>query len=168
MERVLGLRSFKTDDAELVLDTGRSILLCRGRDEGGRKRWAKKLDGSPEIICVLEDGERFYLACETGETNGQFLALDRETGSTRWFIPGRSFMHVLFDGFLYLIFVDGEDRFYLLKVDREEGRTLWHHRVEEDLQEYVFTGNELRLSYGSGRGEKIRLADGRLGAGGRL
>jgi outer membrane protein assembly factor BamB len=154
------VQNIEMDGSELVLDPAKSILVCLETGEGKRKLWAKKLNDAGFIDTVLEDAEKYYVACESGDSSGQYLALRKDTGETLWFIPGKCFLQVLFEGFLFLIFVDDRGDHYLLKVDRENGNALWHHRVDEDLREYSFTKKRVKLAYASGKTESLSMENG--------
>jgi hypothetical protein len=152
---------FEREHTVLSYDSGKSILVCRDRTGENRKLWAKKLNDIAFIKNVLEDERRYYVAGESGDEGGQFLALDKATGSTDWFIPGRSFLQVVYAASLYLIFIDGEGRYFLLRVDRETGNHLWHHRVDGDLANYRFTRTLVELTYASGRTEYVSADTGK-------
>lgn len=152
---------FAMESADLIFDPAKSILLCRARGNDGRTIWAKKLYDAGSIAGIFEDGECYYINCESGEREGRFLALERESGVTRWFIPGRSFLHVQYEGFLFLVFIDEEGSYYLLKVERASGNALWHHRVDDDLCEYSFTRRSIHLQYSSGKTETLSHETGR-------
>ncbi|HDP80942.1 MAG TPA: hypothetical protein ENN21_08890 [Spirochaetes bacterium] len=157
----LTLQRFSLGEYVLVFDLDRSILTCRARGEGQKKIWGKKLKDVHYVERVLEDAEKYYVACENGEHTGLFLALHRDTGATAWFIPGKSFLQIIYGGYLYLIFIDDREDYFLLKVDREDGRALWHHRVEDDLYEYCFNDGVITLKFGSGLTKSLDLGTGR-------
>ena len=145
----------------LGYDRERSILLCSSITNKNRKLWVKKLNDINYISSIIEDEQRYYLACESGELNGQFLALHKRTGSTSWFIPGRSYLQILFEGLIYLIFIDGEGRYYFLKVNRNSGKLKWHHQVDRDLCEYSITRERILLTYSSGKRESLSIKSGK-------
>ncbi len=145
---------------KLLFDYESGVLLCKSKDEPEEKRWAKKLPDVVAVDTILEDAEKFYVACENSETDGIFLALSRDDGRTLWYIPGKSLMHLLYDGFLYLIFIDEFRRYYLIKAELGEGRKVWHHEVDEDLAEYTFSRTGIRLVYRSGREESLSIKTG--------
>ncbi|HSV95759.1 MAG TPA: hypothetical protein VLM75_02365 [Spirochaetota bacterium] len=155
MESAGGLQSFELGSGILSFDFTKGMLVCREADGERRKRWVKKLEGVGRVGNVIEDKERYYVACENGDANGHFLALDRRTGATEWFIPGKSFLQLIYNEGLYLIFVDGSMRHYLLRVDTADGTALWHHGVDEDLAEYSFKTRKIVLLYASGRMEVL-------------
>jgi outer membrane protein assembly factor BamB len=146
----------------LIYDQVKSILLCRLKTDGNRKLWARKVNDVNYISSVIEDEEKFYISFESGEKSGQFIAIYKENGKTGWYIPGKSFLQVLFGGALYLIFVDEQDRYYLIKVRRDNGKTEWHYRVDGDLCEYRFKGQRIRLYYSSNKFETISALTGKL------
>ncbi|RPI91668.1 MAG: hypothetical protein EHM32_10330 [Spirochaetales bacterium] len=155
MDLTGGLQSFELGSGILSFDFTKGILVCRDSDGERRKRWVKKLEAAGCLGNVIEDDARYYLACENGDAGGHFLALDKLTGATEWFIPGKSFLQLIYNEGLYLIFVDGSMRHYLLRVDTADGAALWHHGVDEDLSEYSFRGRKIVLRYASGRVESL-------------
>ncbi len=152
---------FTMNGNELVFDRSKSILTCKSIADESRKLWAKKLEEVLFLEKVIEDTDKYYVACGIGEHSGRFIALDRKTGVTEWFIPGKSFLQLLYEDYLYLIFVDDREAYYLLKVDRSDGASVWHYRVETDLCEYCFKKNSLTLWFQSGRTETMDIRSGR-------
>ncbi len=154
-------QNFEMKNTILKYDPGKSTLLCLDKTKENKKIWIKKLMDISHVSSIIEDKNKYYIACESGEINGQFLALSKESGATQWFIPGKSFLQIIFEGFLYLIFVDESDRYYLLKVRRENGRASWHHMVDQDLYEYSFSKKKISLVYSSGKSESLSIRTGR-------
>lgn len=140
----------------------KNILICHLKNHPPSKLWVKKLPDVQCIASIKEDEDRYYVACEYSNTDGIFLALNKETGNTVWYIPGRSLLQVVYKRFLYLIFIDEHEEFHFIKVKPHDGRKVWHHRIDNDLQEYVFSQNTLTLLYQSGKKEILSLEDGRL------
>lgn len=152
---------FEMKDAVLLFEEDKSILLCKSLGGDERKLWAKKL---PEVVfigSVREDGARFYVTCDYSATDGIFLALEKESGRTAWYIPGRSLLQVLYKDFLYLVFVDAEGLYYLIKAEPEGGKKIWHHRVDEDLYEYSFHHDRITLLYRSGKKDVLSSGEGK-------
>ncbi len=150
---------FEMKSGILCYDSEKSILLCK--EPGGEKnRWVKKINDINLIDTVLEDPNCFYLSCESGETQGYFLAIHKDDGSTEWFIPGRPYFQIIYDGHLYVIFSDEKKDFYLLKVEPSDGTKIWHRRIGEDLCEYSFRHDRILLTYSSGKTEKISPVTG--------
>ena len=160
MGRTYNTLSFEMDDAFLRFDMDSSILLCQSR-HNDKKLWVKKLNNLI-ISDIFEDDSRYYIACDSGEINGQFLAVKKKNGITDWFIPGKSFLHVLYNGSLFLIFADENNRFYFLKVRINNGKSSWHHPVDPDLKEYSFINNSVKLDYLSGKTETLSIKTGKL------
>lgn len=158
---ILKSQRFEMKDHTLHYDTEKSILLCKSNAET-KNVWAKKIHDIEGIHTVIEDEERYYLSCEYGERSGYFLAVDRANGSTAWYIPGLSLFNVIFEGYLFLIFIDDEGIYYLLKVDRSSGNKAWYHRINQDLAEYSFRRDRILLSYASGKVEKLSPKTGSL------
>ncbi|OHD63149.1 MAG: hypothetical protein A2176_11420 [Spirochaetes bacterium RBG_13_51_14] len=152
-------QTFEMERAILSYDGSKSILLCT-ESKNSKKLWIKKIDDINHIENIIEDSDRFYLACESSDTKGFYLALDKPTGSTEWFIPGKAYFQIIYNGFLYAIFADEKMVFYLLKVDRSDGKKIWYHRINEDLCEYSFRADRIQLIYESGKSEKISTITG--------
>jgi outer membrane protein assembly factor BamB len=147
-------QTFEMKSGTLCYDSGKSILLCRG-PENGKNLWIKKITDISLIDTVIEDASRYYIACEADDVRGFFLALSKSNGSTEWFIPGKAYFQIIFEGYLYLIFTDGKNEFYLIKVDCSDGKKIWYHRISGDLCEYAFRADRILLKYGSGKAESI-------------
>ncbi len=145
---------FEMESGTLCYDSGKSVLLCRGPNNG-KNLWIKKITDISLIDTVTEDASRYYLACETDDVRGYFLALAQSTGATVWFIPGKAYFQIHFEGHLYLIFTDGNKDFFLIKVDCADGKKIWYHRIHDDLCEYSFRSDRILLKYGSGASETI-------------
>lgn len=153
---------FTLKDVTLLFDFSRSVLMCKSSSGDDQKLWAKKI---PEVMCIdniIEDDDKYYVACEYSEKDGMFLALAKDDGTTQWYIPGRSHLQVLFEGFLYLIFIDEREHYYFIKVEIQEGRKIWHHEVGIDLNEYSFSKTGIELRYKSGRTEVLSFKTGEV------
>ncbi len=140
----------------------KSIMVCLDSGQDMNKLWVKKL---PDVKCVSgvkEDGERYYVACEYTNTDGIFLALNKETGRTVWYIPGRSLLQIMYKNYPYLIFIDENEKFHLIKVEPKDGSKIWHHPLDDDLSEYLFHRNKITLRYRSGKKDVLSAEDGRL------
>jgi hypothetical protein len=158
--KTLNIQTFEMENAVLRYDIDKSILTCRSK-HNDRKLWIKKLNDLYSLSGVIEDEKNYYIACDSGEINGQFLAVKKKDGATEWFIPGKSFLHVIYNGFIYLIFADENDQFYLLKVYLSNGKSAWHHSVDRDLIEYTFAENKINLHYSSGKSEVLSVGNGK-------
>jgi hypothetical protein len=161
MSENLDARTFRMRSGTLVYDPVKSILLCRSGKDENRKLWARKINDINRISGIIEDDKKYYIACESGENNGRFIAVMKNSGRTAWFIPGKSFLQIIFGGFLYLIFIDETGDYYLIRVEREKGQSKWHHRVSPDLSEYRFSGRQIELIYSSGEREIISPSTGK-------
>ncbi len=153
--------SFEMKDCSLSFDCGKAVLSCRESSDG-RLMWIKRLDDISSVDLVSEDDSRFFLACRMESVSGKFIALNREDGSTSWIIQGLAFLNIFHHGFLYLIFIDEMERFYLLKADPADGGIFWHRRVSPDLCEYSIGSEKIVLTYDSGKTEYIDSIEGRL------
>jgi outer membrane protein assembly factor BamB len=153
--------TFKMENGILCYDSGKSILLCKEQNNS-KNLWIKKITDIKHIDDVIEDSSNYYIACEADDVRGYFLALDKATGSTDWFIPGKPFFQIIYDGFLYIIFTDEKNFFYLLKIDRSDGKKIWYHRISKDLCEYSFRADRIMLKYESGKTEKISPLNGAI------
>lgn len=150
---------FEMGKLTLSYDGGKSILLCR-ETSSHKNLWVKKITDIASIENIIEDPEHFYVACERDDIKGYFLAIDKTTGATAWFIPGKAYFQIIFGGYLFLIFTDEERRFFMIKADTATGAKIWHHRVDGDLCEYSFRSDRILLTYESGKTESIVPATG--------
>ena len=150
---------FEMESGILYYDSGKSILLCK-ESKGERNRWVKKINDIDFIDTIIEDSHRYYLSCGSGEIQGYLLAVNKATGSTEWFIPGKAYFQIVYDDHLYVIFADERKNFYILKVERSNGTKIWHHQIDEDLCEYSFRSERILLTYKSGKTEKISPVSG--------
>lgn len=162
MSENLQTQTFEMRTGILIYDREKSILLCKNKTGENRKLWAKKINHIDHISNIIEDDKKYYVACESGEKNGQFIAVMKNSGRSSWFIPGKSYLNLIFGGFLYLIFIDENEDYYLLKVEREKGKLKWHHRIGIDLTEYRFSGRQIELIYASGKREILSPLTGKL------
>ena len=60
-----------------------------------------------------------------------------------------------------LIFIDANEKYYLIKVDKEDGKKLWHYKVDIDLCEYKIDPGVISLIYSSGKTESISSLTGK-------
>jgi hypothetical protein len=147
-------QTFEMKDHILCYDSCKSILLCKEL-QNNKNLWIKKIADISHIENIIEDTAKYYIACETDEIKGYFLALEKSTGSTEWFIPGKAYFQIIYADFLYVIFTDEKNDYYMLKVERTGGKKLWYRRIDPDLCEYSFRNDRILLSYDSGKSEKI-------------
>jgi len=152
-------QNFELGSRTLHYDCGKAMLLCKD-STSGKNIWIKKISDIRLIDTVIEDSSRYYIACETDDIKGYYLAIDKETGSTKWFIPGKAYFHIVYNNDLYIIFTDEKNDFYLLKVDCSDGKKIWHRRVRSDLCEYSFSPERIILKFGSGKQETISSLTG--------
>jgi len=157
------IRRFELTELVLQYDYLTHIVLCRNSGDG-KNLWIRKIEDGGYILDVSEDKDRIYLSIESDEKSGQFLVLSKKNGLTDWFIPGKAFMFRLFLNSVYLIFIDGEDNFFLIKASAGDGSKLWHHPVHDGLSGYTINNESVTLAYydgtveilDSGSGEVIR------------
>jgi len=145
----------------LLYTIPKNILLFVLHMLMGRRYGQKKMHEPVAIQNVLFDKRYYYIACKTVDTEGIFLALEKKNGSTAWFIPGSTFLEVLYRGYLYLIFVDENERHFLIKVECNEGNKLWFHQIDSDLYYYHFKEDCIILHYASGKKEMLQY-DGKV------
>ncbi len=151
---------FNMEETVLHYDIGKGILMCKW--SGDKIIWAKKLKDVNNITNIIEDKKNYYVACEENEVTGQFLALMKENGSSLWYIPGRSYFQQIFQGHLYLIFINDKNKYFFIKVDCHMGEKIWYHKIDPDLYEYSFKQDRILLNYSSGKAEKISTETGFL------
>ena len=155
------MQRFELSKYLIQYDPGNFILLCRKMPEG-KNLWIRKIEDGGFIAGAVHDEDTFYFSIESGDKSGQFIAINRADGSTRWIIPGKAYMFQLYDDSLYLIFVDSNDIFYLIKVKITDGSKVWHYRVYEDLYQYKINKNRITLIYHDGRTDVISSESGFL------
>jgi outer membrane protein assembly factor BamB len=148
------------NEALLTFDMDKSALICKD-PESKKILWVKKINEAKYIEDIIEDNDSFYVSSRINDKLGTYLAIDKAMGSTRWYIPGCAYFHVIYSGHLYLIFIDELERYFLIKADRKDGSKLWHRAVDHDLVEYSFSNNIIELKYGSGKIERLSLLSGR-------
>ena len=136
-------------------------LLCKEKDKA-KNLWIRKIEDGGFILDIGEDKERIFIAIEYGANSGQFLALKKSDGSIIWFIPGKAYMFRIFLDYVYLIFLDEYNNFFLIKVSAEDGRKIWHYKVNEKLSSYTINERVIELKYFDGNKEIIDSATGEL------
>lgn len=156
----INTQQFVLKEHTLDFDPEKSILRCADLDNN--TLWLKKLNEITFINSVSENGDKFFISCQIDDLNGKFAAVYKENGATAWFIPGRDFLNVLYGNFLFLIFIDEQERYYLLKIEINEGNTIWHQIIKGDLENYTINSREIILQYKSGRTECLNTATGQL------
>lgn len=162
MPKAINIQSFELQKACLKYDLDKSILSCINKSE--KKIWVKKLNSVDFIADIIEDKSKYYIACGAGSEDddsdriGQFIALNKKTGETEWFIPGKPFLNIIAYDYLFAIFADEDENFYLLKINPKDGTSGWNHPVDRDLKEYSFAKNRIFLKYASGREESLPVA----------
>ncbi len=152
--------SFEMEGRRLSFNPDKSVLTCLSPER--RKLWVKKIDAIGHILSIIEDGQKYYAACEVDDVSGELIALDRDSGSTVWYIPGRPYLQQLFNGDIYAIFTDPDNIFYFLRITTDEGKTKWHHTVADDLREYSIKKERVILHYHSGKSEELDARTGVL------
>ena len=156
---ILNSKTFEMKNKTLSFSIEKSILLCKDPIDN-KNVWAKKIEDIHLINDIIEDKNNYYLCCENEENSGQFLALNKNNGSTIWFIPGKSFLQQILKDFIYLIFIDIEEKYYLIKVKKENGEKIWFYQVTNDLMEYSIREDRIQLKYESGKVDKISTLTG--------
>ena len=152
---------FRMDENLIYFDYSSNVLLCKDI-ENKRTLWIKKIDDPGIINDVIEDDIRFFVAFESGEKSGVFLVLNKNDGSTLWDIPGRAYMYRIFLDYIYLIFIDDSEQFFLIKAAIQDGSLIWHHNVSQDLCGYIINPSVITLDYLNGHREKIDIETGSL------
>jgi len=134
-------------------------LLCKEKDKG-KNLWIRKIEDGGYILDASEDSERIFIAVESDDKRGQFLALEKTDGNIIWFIPGKAYMFRVFLDCVYLIFVDEDSNFFLIKVSVIDGEKIWHYRVNEKLSSYTINKNIIELKYRDGNKEILESTTG--------
>jgi outer membrane protein assembly factor BamB len=144
----------------LFYDYKKALLLCKSNNMK-EDLWMKKLNSSCTIDNIIEDSKRFYINCTSNETSGEFIAVNIKTGKNEWIIPGKSFFEKIYEGDLFLIFIDENNLYFLIKVDCDTGEKIWHFLVEDDLIKYIFSDNKLELIFKSGKTNVLSIYTGK-------
>jgi hypothetical protein len=118
-----------------------------------QKYWNIKNRRRGFINVMVQDDENFYIAIEYDDKSGIFWAIGKEDGITKWTIPGKAYVYEVFDNYLYLIFIDNNDIYYLIKVNSSDGSKVWYHEVDIDLHRYSINRQRVLLEYLDGRVE---------------
>lgn len=155
------LQRFELSEYLIQYDPETFILLCRKLPEG-RNIWIRKIEDGGFIAGAIQDEDNFYISIESSEKSGQFFAINKADGSTRWLIPGKAHMFQLFDNSIYLIFIDDNDLFYLIKASTRDGTKAWHYQVNEKLFQYSINRDRITLKYLDGRVDILSSESGSL------
>ena len=147
------------DDNVLLFDGNRSILFCKQDDN--KTKWAKKINNILSINEVIEDQKNYYIICELNESAGLYISIKKSNGNTLWDIPGKSYLQIQYENFLYLIFINENEKYYLIKVNKEDGKKLWHYEVGNDLCEYKISSGVISLIYSSNKIENLSSLTGK-------
>jgi outer membrane protein assembly factor BamB len=129
-------------------------LLCKSKDEA-KNLWIRKIEDGGFILDAGEDNERIFIAIDSGDNSGQFLALKKTDGDMVWFIHGKAYMFRIFLNSVYLIFLDTNNKFFLIKVSVEDGQKIWHYQINEKLSTYTINEKIIELKYLDGNKEVL-------------
>ena len=155
------MQKFELNEYLIQYDPETFILLCKRKPEG-KNIWIRKIEDGGFIAGAVHDEDNFYISIESGDTSGQFIAIKKNDGSTRWIIPGRAYMFQLFRNSIYLIFIDENEHFYLIKAETADGSKEWHYQVDEDLYQYTINKDRITLKYHNGRVDVLNSKSGFL------
>lgn len=147
------------NDFLLQYDFTASVLLCKSIS-AGKNLWIKKIEEGGIIPEVIEDDALFFMAFLYNDTDGLFLAINKSDGKTAWSIPGRAYMYRIFGEHIFLIFIDEEGKYFLIKSSCSAGGIIWHHEVDIDLSEYTIRNDYVSLVYSDGRREVLEMNTG--------
>jgi len=153
------IRRFELTELVLQYDYLTHTLLCRNIGDG-KNLWIRKIEDGGFILDLSEDKDRIFISIESDEKSGQFLVLNKKDGLTNWFIPGKAFMFRVFLNSVYLIFVDGDDNFFLIRTSADDGSKLWHYPVHDGLSGYTINSETVTLTYYDGT---VEILDSRSG-----
>jgi len=155
------LQRFELNEHLIQYDPDTFILLCRRIPEG-KNIWIRKIEDGGFIAGAVQDEDNFYISIESGDTSGQFIAINKTDGSTRWIIPGRAYMFQLFRDSIYLIFIDENEQYFLIKAKTDDGSKEWHYQVDEELYQYTINKDRITLKYHDGRIDILNSKSGFL------
>lgn len=153
------IQRFELADLLLQYDYQTYSLLCRNCDDG-KNLWIRKVDDGGFILDVFENKDKIFLSMEYEGNCGQFLVLNKKDGLTSWYIPGKAYMFCLYSDYIYLIFADDNNDFFLIKASSENGSKLWHHSVNDGLTGYTINTNIIILRYAGGSTEILSSSTG--------
>ncbi len=153
------IQRFELNDFLLQYDFTAEVLLCKSISSS-KNLWIKKIEEGGIILDVVEGDALFYMAFEYNDTDGLFIAVNKADGKTAWSIPGRAYMYRIYGNFIFLIFIDDEGRYFLIKSSCCAGGIIWHHEVDIDLAEYTIRNDYISLVYMDGRKEVIDMETG--------
>ena len=154
-----GVQRFELNDFLLQYDFTAGVLLCKSIS-ASKNLWIKKIEEGGIILDVVEGDALFFIAFEYNDTDGLFLAVNRSDGKTEWSIPGRAYMYRTYGEYIFLIFIDEDGRYFLIKSSCNSGGIIWHHEVDMDLAEYTIKKDYISLVYGDGRKEVLDTETG--------
>ncbi|HOK02391.1 MAG TPA: hypothetical protein PLA51_07260 [Spirochaetota bacterium] len=155
------MQKFEFDSYTVVYNPENFSILCKRQPEN-KNIWIIKIDEGGFINGIVHDDENFYIAIEYDDKSGIFWAIGKEDGITKWTIPGKAYVYEVFDNYLYLIFIDNNDIYYLIKVNSSDGSKVWYHEVDIDLHRYSINRQRVLLEYLDGRVEILSSATGDL------
>jgi len=153
------IQRFELSELVLQYDFATYTLLCRNISEG-KNLWIRKIEDGGFILEVLEDRDKIFISVESEGKNGQFIVLNKSDGFVCWFIPGKPFMFRLYSVYVYLIFADSDNNFFLIKAHVEDGSKLWHHQINQGLSSYIINNEIVSLKYKNGSTEILNSETG--------
>jgi hypothetical protein len=71
-------------------------------------------------------------------------------------------MFQLYRDSIYLIFIDENENFYLIKAKTDDGSKEWHYKVDEELYQYTISRDRITLKYHDGRIDILNSESGFL------
>lgn len=155
---VLNTLTFQLSGETLLFDVSKQTLLCRSGSGGNI--WIKKIDGINSVNAVSENETFFFVSCETDDVSGIFLAIDKKNGFTAWDIPGNAYFHLVYSGSIYIIFIDAQQKYFLIRAEILTGKKIWHRIISSDLEHYTFDSDRIVLEYSSGKKETVLMDTG--------
>jgi len=153
------IQRFELNSFLLQYDYSAGVLLCKSHPQGNNL-WVKKIDEKGVILDIIDSDDLFFIAFEDDDVGGEFIAVEKTGGKTRWVIPGRAYMYRIYGSFIFLIFVDGDGKYFFIKSSRDDGGLVWHHAVDIGLAEYSIKSDYITLTYCDGRREVLDFETG--------
>ena len=152
---------FIFDEAVITYNKKKSSLIYKPFSKD-RNRWIRSIEIGYIVTNITYGENQYYISTENDEFSGVFWAIRSIDGTTVWSIPGKSFINIFYNKFVYTIFVDNSTSPFLLKVSPLDGSKIWGYRIHIDLIEYTFSKNRLILSYPNNYSEEIDIDSGNI------
>ena len=156
-----------TDWAHRSHDLGNTNAVPAGPD-ALEERWTVRV-GARLTRPLVADGTVYTAAIPEGRPNrNQVLAVDTETGESRWEVPFGTESHdgyvaAAVAGTVYVVvdMIDADGRRRLLALDADDGTQRWHFDVDDHVNAVLAAGDVVYVSVRHGAVVVLDAGDGR-------